>query len=210
MKTDILTPKARLLFPKLSHFKDIFYLAGGTSLALQIEHRVSIDFDLFSEFPIKKTLLKKVEEVFENKTREILVSNSKELTIIIDGVKCTFLHYPFKLILPLNESGPIPSLSVKEILAGKAYTIGRRGELKDYIDLYIGLKGGYASLREIINMATQKFGGGFNDRLFLEQLVYLDDIDEVQITMISGQAPSKSELIDYFRIIMSQSELLKS
>jgi len=30
-------------------------------------------------------------------------------------------------------------LSPQEILATKAYTIGRRGSFKDYVDLYVGL-----------------------------------------------------------------------
>lgn len=208
MKTDILIPKARLLFPKLSHFKDTFYLAGGTGLALQIGHRVSVDFDLFSESSIKKTLFKKIEAVFAGETREVLVNNSSELTMVIGGVKFTFLHYPFPVILPFEVSGPIQTLSVQEILASKAYTIGRRGELKDYIDLYVGLNGGHSSLREIIALATKKFGGAFNDRLFLEQLVYLDDIDEVGITMTSGQSPSRMELAEYFRTVIRESKLI--
>jgi predicted nucleotidyltransferase component of viral defense system len=208
MIPNILTTKARELFPKLSSFKDSFYLAGGTGLALQIGHRISVDFDLFSESPIKKTLIKKVEEVFEKESQEILVNNSRELTLIIGGVKCTFLHYPFDIILPLVTSGPIPLLSVREILAGKAYTIGRRGELKDYIDLYIGLRDSHSSLGEIINLANKKFRSAFNDRLFLEQLVYLDDIDSVDVIMVSGQIPTKAQLTDYFSTLIHKSGLI--
>lgn len=208
METKILTTKARELFPKLSNFKDAFYLAGDTGLALQIGHRVSVDFDLFSAEPIKKTLLKKVEEVFSDESREILVNNSKELTLTIGGVKFTFLHYPFEIILPLVEVLPIPLLSIREIFAGKAYTIGRRGELKDYIDIYTGIKDGHVLLHDIIELATKKFNVAFNDRLFLEQLVYLDDVDEVEIIMVSGNIPSKSELVDYFSNIIKESKLV--
>ena len=208
MQTNILTQKAKLLFPKLSNFKDAFYLAGGTGLALQIGHRASVDFDLFSGAPIKKTLLKKVEEVFNGESREVLVNNSRELTLIVGGVKFTFLHYPFQVMLPLNKSEPIPMLSVKEILGGKAYTIGRRGELKDYVDVYVGLKDKHTSLSEMIDLAVKKFGEAFNDRLFLEQLVYLDDIDDVDIAMVSGVVPSKSELTDFFSTTIRGSNLL--
>ncbi|KKQ18634.1 MAG: hypothetical protein US33_C0046G0002 [Parcubacteria group bacterium GW2011_GWC1_36_9] len=173
-------------------------MAGGTSLALQIGHRVSVDFDLFSGLPIKKTLLKKVEEVFKGKAVQVLVNNSSELTILTDGVKCTFLQYPFPVILPLVQTNSAPLLSVKEILATKAYTIGRRGELKDYVDMYIGFKDNHAVLSEVLEIARKKYGEAFNDRLFLEQLVYGEDLEEVAITMVSGSAPSKSEMIDYF------------
>ncbi len=49
---DILDKKRRIILPLLKPFKEDFYLAGGTGLALQLGHRDSIDFDFFS----KKTL----------------------------------------------------------------------------------------------------------------------------------------------------------
>ncbi len=208
IETKVLSVKARELFLKLSNFKDNFYLAGGTGLALQIGHRVSVDFDLFSDSPIKKTLLQKIEGIFKDSSLEIRVNNSRELTVIIDGVKFTFLHYPFCTILPLVKLDPIPLLSIKETIAGKAYTIGRRGELKDYIDVYICLKDGHVTLHEIVDLATKKFSGVFDPRLFLEQLVYLDDVTEVDITMVSGTSPSKKELFEYFSRIISQSNFI--
>src|SRR6266550_2931302 len=116
----VFPPAARTLFPGLSTFKDDFYLAGGTGLALQIGHRISVDFDLFSTAPIKKTLLKKIEENYSTDRREVLVSNRDELTVLISGVKFTFLHYPFPVVLPLEQAGPVPLLSIGDILASKA------------------------------------------------------------------------------------------
>ena len=48
MHQEVITSKARKIFDKLSGFPN-FYLAGGTGLALQLGHRVSVDFDLFWE-----------------------------------------------------------------------------------------------------------------------------------------------------------------
>jgi hypothetical protein len=128
--------------------------------------------------------------------------------VLIGGVKFTFLHYPFPVLLPFNASGPIPILSAKEILAAKAYTIGRRGEFKDYIDLYTGISGGWSSLADIIALAQKKYGDGFNDRLFLEQLIYLDDIDEVEIAMKSGTVPSKADLTEYFSSVIQNERMV--
>ena len=50
----------------------------------------------------------------------------------------------------------------------KAYTIGRRGSYKDYVDLYFVLAERHATLNDIIAGAEQKFGADFNSRLFLE------------------------------------------
>lgn len=198
LHTDVLTDESRKLFPKLSVFKGDFYLAGGTALALQIGHRVSVDLDLFSQHPIKKTLLARVEEIYKETQMEILINNSRELTLLIQEVKHTFLHYPFPTILPFTEDKTINLLSSKEILATKAYTIGRRGVFKDYIDLFSGLVSGASSLQEIVNLAREKYRDAFNDRLFLEQLVYLDDITEDAIIMLGRPAPTKQDIIDFF------------
>lgn len=195
---ETLTPEAKIIFPLFSHFKEDFYMAGGTGLALQIGHRISVDFDLFGKLSVKKTLLKKLEEVFRGRRISVLVNNPDELTVFVGEVKCTFLHYPFPTILPFVQVDPISLLSVKEILATKAYTIGRRSEIKDYVDMYIGLKNNHSSLSEIIDIAKQKYSEVFNDRLFLEQLVYCKDLEEVKINMINGNMPSKKEMIDYF------------
>ena len=195
--TEVLTPESKTVFPKLAAFKGDFYLAGGTALALQMGHRVSVDFDLFSPNPIKKTLLKKVEELYDAPL-ELLVNNSRELTLLAGRVKHTFLHYPFPLVLPLEKADPLDLLSAREILATKAYTIGRRGSFKDYIDLYVGLSERVASLPDIMALAREKYGEAFNDRLFLEQLLYLDDVAEEAVVMLLRPIPRKDEIAGFF------------
>ena len=45
---EILDPERQKVFTRLTAFCDDGYLAGGTALALQLGHRVSIDFDVFT------------------------------------------------------------------------------------------------------------------------------------------------------------------
>jgi hypothetical protein len=196
---EALTSESKELLPLLSVFKKDFYLAGGTALALQIGHRISIDFDLFSSNSIKRTLLGKVEAVYAPRPLEVVTNNSRELTFLVHGVKYTFLHYPFPPILPLTQNEPVDLLSPKEILATKAYTIGRRGSLKDYIDLYTGISERVSTLAGVIELARQKYGDTFSDRLFLEQLLYLDDVSEVAINMIHREIPTKDKLVNFFQ-----------
>ena len=49
MHYEVLDEKRRELLPALGVFKKDFYLAGGTALALQIGHRISIDFYFFTQ-----------------------------------------------------------------------------------------------------------------------------------------------------------------
>ena len=96
----------------------------------------------------------------------------------------TFLSYPFPIIEPLVLVDRLPMLSVKEIGATKAYTIGRRGTYKDYVDLYFIIAERQASLEEIIALAEQKFGRDFNSRLFTEQLLFMDDVHDYKIDFL--------------------------
>jgi len=56
-----------------------------------------------------------------------LINNTGELTVLVDDVKITFLKYPFPTFDPFIIYEQVPLLSVREIAATKAYTIGRRG-----------------------------------------------------------------------------------
>ena len=47
-------------------------------------------------------------------------------------------------------------------------------------------------------MAKIKFGNEFNDRLFLEQLVYFNDIDDTKINFLK-RAVLKKELEEFFK-----------
>jgi hypothetical protein len=180
MHTEALTEEALKLFPALTAFDD-FYLAGGTALALQIGHRLSIDFDLFHDSQIDRVLLAKVKTVFSDTRVEPVINNPDELTTFVGSVKMTFLSYPFPLVEQLVSVGGLRMLSIREIGATKAYTIGRRGTFKDYVDLYFIIAEHHASLEEIIAMAERKFGSEFNSRLFTEQLLFMDDVHDHHI-----------------------------
>src|SRR5580658_5438911 len=182
MHTAALTSEGLKLFPTLSAFDD-FYLAGGTALALQIGHRLSVDFDLFCHDPIDRTLLSTVKKVFAGFPVDPVINNPDELTAFVGTVKTTFLSYPFPVIEPLFAGG-VRMLSVKEIGATKAYTIGRRGTYKDYVDLYFIIAENHASLEEIIGIADRKFGNEFNSRLFTEQLLFMDDVQDYTIDFL--------------------------
>jgi hypothetical protein len=47
-------------------------------------------------------------------------------------------------------------------------------------DLFFFLKWRLYSIKKIIALAKEKFGGEFNEKLFLGQLAYFDDIKIVQ------------------------------
>lgn len=197
MHPEALNVKGKEIFPKLKHFSD-FYLAGGTALALQIGHRISVDFDLFSENDIQENLLKKAREIFARQEFEISVNNKEELTFFINGVKISFIKYPFPVLGDFVNYEGVKLLNLKELCATKAYTIGRRGSFKDYVDLYFAVSLKYAGLMEIIELAEKKYAGEFNSRLFLEQLIYLEDIEDTEILFLAESA-DKIKIEKFFK-----------
>ncbi len=69
--------------------------------------------------------------------------------------------------------------------------------LKDYVDIYHILKNGHAILTEIIELAAQKYAEAFDPRLFFEQLLYFDDLEDAPIEFI-GKAVTKEDLQAFF------------
>lgn len=205
MHLEALTEEGKKLFSSLAKF-DGFYLAGGTALALQVGHRVSADFDLFRAEPVDKTLLAKIKRVFPTANISPLVNNPEELSVYVSGVKFTFLHYPFPVLEPLVNYNNLDLLSPRELAATKAYTIGRRGDYKDYADMYFYLTSVENDLSRVIALARRKYGPEFNDRLFLEQLVFLDDIAETKLQFLKP-APDKQTISNFFQNRVAKLEL---
>jgi len=184
MHENALTIEAAHLFPQFSKFRE-FYLAGGTALALQIGHRLSVDFDFFSTETLPANVLSKVKRVFNNSSIVVTYQAPEEqLNMLIDGVKTTFFYYPYPLLDLSEKYKGVPIASVREIASMKAFSIGKRLAYKDYVDWYFLLKEQHIDLVDVIEHAKKKFGGDFNDRLFLGQLVSLADIATQKIDFL--------------------------
>ncbi|TRZ78255.1 hypothetical protein D4R87_01145 [bacterium] len=82
-------------------------------------------------------------------------------------------------------------MNIKEISATKAYSIGRRGVLKDYVDLYFIISEKKTTLAEIIKLSEKKYGDIFNSRLFLEQLIDVKNIEDTDIVFLKEKVNKK-------------------
>lgn len=199
MQTEAIKSEQKKILKELPRFPE-FYLAGGTGLALQIGHRVSVDFDLFCP-KLPKGILERVKRVFKGSKIEVSLRQSEQLTVYVDKVRIDFVQYKFPLVLKPAPVGGVNVARVLEIAAMKAYALNFRGTLKDYVDLYFVLKNGFAALSDIEKLADKKYGDDFNFRLFLEQLVYLEDIkdeDEKSIIFL-GEKVNKERMRSFFK-----------
>lgn len=176
MHKEILTEKQKKLLPLLKLFSKEYYLKGGTALALQIGHRRSIDFDLFSDKNIKRRAIKAIIEENNYPSKDIIFEAFDQMHLIIDSVKLTFFSFPHKIDANINFESVINMPSILDLAAMKSYALGGRAKWKDYVDLYFILKD-YYSLKEVSARAKEIFQDFFNQKLFREQLSYFDDVD---------------------------------
>lgn len=175
---------------KLKAFQQEAILAGGTALFLQIAHRLSFDFDLFLGREIENNDLRKLRQLFELK--EIKRNTSEQLDIITgNNVLITLVYYPYKFLFKTVPTVSLPFSSIKDIALDKAFTIGRRAVWRDYVDLFFLLKKDYINLSDILKLAEKKFNVEFNPRLFLEQLIYFEDLEITPISFIKEKYSSK-------------------
>jgi len=110
------------------------YLAGGSSLALQLGHRRSIDFDFFSEEEFDPSQIKKQLRKIGNYKEE--TEGPKTMVGLFNNIKFSYFNYPYALIKPPLKFLNVNLASKEDIAAMKLVAITGRGTKKDFIDLY--------------------------------------------------------------------------
>lgn len=147
-------------------------LVGGTSLALQFGHRLSIDLDFFSEALIDH------EEILINLKllgKVDVVSKSKYINCFyLNDIKVDFVSLPYKWIDEPVLEDSIRLASIKDIAAMKLSAITNRGSKKDFIDLALLID--QLGLRQMMNLYHEKYPDGM-EMMVLRSLVYFDDAD---------------------------------
>jgi len=108
-------------------------LVGGTSLALQFGHRLSVDLDFFSteQFDHEEILfnLKSIGKIE-------IVSRSKFINcFFINDVKVDFVSLPYQWLEEPMIEDSIRLAGRKDIAAMKLSAITNRGSKKDFIDI---------------------------------------------------------------------------
>ena len=189
---NVLDSQRAEVFNKLAGSFEDWYLAGGTALALQIGHRISFDFDLFSQHKIDPALRQEIIRAFGDNIHFSMDTNEQLTFFTPSQVKITFAVTPYKPIYPLISFQKLKIESIQDIAADKAFTIGRRGAFRDYVDLYFILSKDIP-LESVVRGGIRKYGAMFDEKLFLEQLDYMEDVADFSIEYI-GDRLSKEKI----------------
>lgn len=204
---NILSKEQQEILPVIKHFHKDYVLVGGTSIALQLGHRESIDFDLFT---IKnKNQFKTIEELQKITRHQIIKIRElkNQSHFLINGVKVTFFNFPYKIAsAPLLDEIKSPDLLT--LAAMKAFALGGRAKWKDYVDLFFVIKSG-VELKDIISKAKLLFNNDtstvFTERIFLEQLTYYNDVSyEEEVDYTLENPPTDDEIKNELKRISFQ------
>jgi len=129
-------------------------LVGGTALALQLGHRVSIDLDFFGKFEVSFEDIE--NELLMNGCKVNPYNKSKNIKqLAIDEVKVDFVNYRYNWIDTVIEKDGIKMAGLKDIAAMKLSAIVGRGTKKDFVDIYFLLQ--YFTLQEMFFLYKKKY-----------------------------------------------------
>jgi hypothetical protein len=171
--------RVNVLSQIISVQQESFYLAGGTSLALQLGHRDSIDFDWFSDEVIDLDALS--NSLSELGSYRESYKQKNTLHAFLNRVQLSYLYYPVKRLEPLVKSTGEQSFflaGILDIALMKLVAISQRGAKKDFIDLYAIMNTKDYTWKFLFDSLYKKFENRPPNPYHLARsLVYFDDAE---------------------------------
>lgn len=153
-------------------------LVGGTALALQLGHRLSVDIDLFGTWDRSLDLRDILgicgPVVEEHHTENIRVFN-------INGIKVDLVYYEYAWLKDPVRTDGICMAAIDDIAPMKLEAINSRGSRKDFLDLAFLLE--QFPLEKILFWYREKYPQG-SEYLVLRSLVYFDDAEDDPMPMM--------------------------
>lgn len=169
-------------------------LYGGTAIALRLGHRVSVDFDFFTDEPLDHLKLRATMPFLNEATT--LQESAQTLTVATgnpsadgSGVKVSvFGSIKFGRVgtPELSDDGMILAASLDDLMATKLKVILQRVEAKDYRDILAMIDAG-VSLPRGLASARKLFGKTFQPSESLKAMTWFEGGDLETLTA-TGQA----------------------
>lgn len=163
------------ILEKAEILKD-FYLAGGTGLAFQLKHRLSLDLDFFTRKDIDtKIFIQKLKDLgelsVEKEAENSLVSNFNKTRI-------TFLKYDYPCLFSFNEFQRTKVADSRDISCMKIDAISSRGTKRDFIDLFFICQK-VVPIDKLLKLFRRKYKGvDYNIIHIFKSLIYFEDAEK--------------------------------
>jgi hypothetical protein len=162
-RIDILPKPQQEIWPELAAASQLdFVLYGGTAIALQLGHRVSIDFDFFGQAPLDKDKIRasfpfmRGAQVIQDSANTLVVNakapSGPVKVSFFGGIANGRLNEPIQ-----TEDQVLRVASLEDLLATKLKSILQRAEAKDYRDISAMLRAG-TSLPRALGAFRKMYG----------------------------------------------------
>lgn len=155
------------------------YLAGGTALALWLDHRNSYDLDIYSpiEFDIEE-----MKQKFNKELSNFQLISTSWQTVHgkSEDTEISLFYYQYPLLNALTSFLNFSIASIEDITAMKLEAIAGRGLKRDFFDIYKIMASKGWSLEYLLKLNDQKYNrqGSFTPHI-LRSLVYFDDAERM-------------------------------
>lgn len=194
-----LLPDTRELLQNLIDSCDFLHkyaLSGGSALAIYIGHRKSEDLDFFT---YADSFNKK--EIFEylNKFDDVRILNQthEQVDVLIGTVKLTFFNAKWPFLKP-KQPGRFNLATIESIAAMKVNVLFLRAKYRDYYDLYFLIKR-CLDIKKVFKCGLSIMPG-ISFKLFATALIYVDDIEDDDISFLEPiENLSKNEIRNFFQ-----------
>lgn len=155
---------------------DRFYLAGGTAVALHLDHRRSYDLDFFTlgrDFPADLPR----RELMHLGELSVLHEGAGTFVGTLDEVRISFFVYPYPLLESPETFEGAQVARLPDLAAMKLDAVSSRGTKRDFIDLYQICQDAFP-LRHAIQHFERKYAGvQYSMVHLLKSLKYFEDAE---------------------------------
>jgi Nucleotidyl transferase AbiEii toxin, Type IV TA system len=181
-RLDILPAPQRTFWPELAVTPEHFTLYGGTALALRLGHRVSADFDFFSNQAFDPDQLVRSIPYLAQAERVRVDANTLTCRVERGGpVLVSFFGH-----LGLGQAAareqaqglPLHVASLLDLAGTKVAVVQKRAQERDYLDIDALIRHGI-ELPTALAAGRVIYGHSFNPLITLKALSYFDDVPEL-------------------------------
>lgn len=152
-----------------------FNLVGGTALALYLEHRRSIDIDLFSNFDFDVATI--IELIQQDFSLQIYQTARNTIKGSIENINVDIIAHKYPLLNNPSEIDGIRLLSEPDIIAMKLNAISVSGQRsKDFIDIFFSMENDRYLIADMLKFYQTKYNQP-GEMHVLKSLIYFDDVD---------------------------------
>ncbi|WP_420458542.1 nucleotidyl transferase AbiEii/AbiGii toxin family protein [Neolewinella sp.] len=171
----VLLPKTKELLFRLSEdpVTDAYRLVGGTSLAMQYGHRLSIDLDFFT---LQEFDAAELNADLRNRYGMVALTLTQNTLIgVIGDIKVDFIRHPYPWLTEPIRGDAIVLATDYDIAAMKLNAIVNSGQrIKDFYDIYFLLE--HFTMGQMIEAYETKYVPA-NGMLAARAVGYFGDID---------------------------------